>query len=155
MTKETREAIIEKFIDWQSLSEVERKKLGLPLTQAEFAIAHGVSASVVTQWKKHTTIDELLIKELKDRIYNSAMGKEAKSKDRELAAKVFNLMSPQDITLKMELTANDYARVAEQVTGQLRDNYKEHGGICPVCGRYEALLPKLCLDTEPQYGSEN
>jgi len=155
MTKETHEVIIERFFEWNALSEREREELGLPKTQADFAVKHGISAGILTNWKKHATLDEVRIKELKDRIYSSGMALDAKSKDRELAARVFNLMTPQDININMELSANGHSKVAREVLDELRQQYRENKGVCPVCGKYEVLLPEVCMDTEQEHCSKN
>jgi len=154
MTRETREAIIEKFFDWLSLSDSERKKKDLPLTQTDFAIAHGIPAPTLTIWKKNASIDTVLVKNMLDNAYK--LGIEGKYKYAELWAKMTgNYVDKSESSVKVEFTANDYARVAEQVIGGLRASYAEHGGICPVCGRFEILLSESCLDTEPQHRSKN
>ena len=73
----------------------------------------------------------------------------------EIAFKMLGILTDKrEETIKFELTASDYTRIARETIEGQRAEYKASCGICPVCGKSELLLNESCVDTEPQYSEK-
>ena len=142
----------EEFTEWYFADPGDRV---IP-TQVEWAKAHGVSVQALAKWvkkiKKNTVSSqddmETFVAHLKERIYNGT----ATAKDKELYAKINGwLIERKEVTERFEPSASDYIAYGRRVIEQLRENYSEHGGVCPVCGGLETLCLEPRSDTEPEH----
>lgn len=144
-------SVKEQFFKWLDTPVDQR----VPQTQKEFAALNGVYQERLSYWKSrrkgprkaskglHSLEDYL--EYLKGRAYDP----KSPGKDRELYAKILGWLTTERETKKEELTPDDYINIGNRVVAELRDQYTQGGGRCPVCGGLEAVRDRL-LDSEPE-----
>jgi len=143
------------FLEWRSTPPNERE----PATLAGFSRLTGVSQVTLYKWDKSVALAE------GDAVYNSESWLESQTqkadealvkaceKNNAQALKIFyqinkRLIEQREDTLKLDFSANDYTQIGNRVKQQLRDDFQEFGGICPVCFKSQALRREICVDTE-------
>ena len=71
----------------------------------------------------------------------------------EIAFKMLGILTDKrEETIKFE---PNYGEWTSNIISRLRDNFKEHGGICPVCSRPHLLDKKLRLHSESEHNTES
>ena len=65
------------------------------------------------------------------------------------------LVEKREDTVKFEPSTANYIEWAREVVSQLRDNWRQDSGICPVCSRPQVLLKEVRVDTEQEHGEED
>lgn len=141
---------------------IEALESGLFKTQKEAAEFYKVSEEYVSQvMAKHRnkkpkempeihSLDDYLLY-LKGLAYNP----KSLGKDRELYAKILGwLERAKAENKKEELTADDYTIIGARYAKQLQDDYRQGGGVCPVCHRPKEVRSEPRLDTEPEHAED-
>lgn len=168
MTRETYPVIFEKYKAWRETPDEEKITRGLPLTQREFAIHHGVSSEkTLSTWNKK--IDESVeysgefnlkdylgenLREIAESLVKIIKtGKNTKS--IELALKALGeLVEKREETHKFELTPADFANIGRATIEGLRADFVKLGGRCPVCGEFKEIC-QPSEDTRPELPADN
>lgn len=133
------------FIRLMQLSEEERERLGLG-TQDKICKHLHIGWNTYARWNRTFRGNgggeffdvHGFLKEHKQEIAKSLLSliKGQKSvKSVELALKALGELADKREVVKVEFTASDYTRIARETIDRLREQYKESGGMCPVCLR--------------------
>jgi len=129
------------------------------LSQAEFCKLHGVSRSSVQKWEKENRENrsemvepvefqnktEKLNAHLEDKIFVKGA---YSAKDLEIYAKINGLVvEKEELTHKIEFTADDHARIREDAERKVRDLEMGANGTGELYPQPPLLSDKLCEDS--------
>ena len=161
MTNESKRVILIKFAEWLGIPDDVRKERGLPLTQQEFSIHHGVSEVTLSNWKHKLkyagpTTDEQEVVLFLQQLAEDARKSNATSGIRELYARLTRLYADKrEVKQTVEFTPTDYTRIATTIVERLREDYRRGGGNCPVCLRPSPFPYEIRLDTGQEHGADS
>jgi len=147
MTNETKKAIFEKYKEWRLLTKEDREKQGLPLTQREFSIHHGITEKTLSLW--NDKIDEVVPSD-EDTLITAIKNFAMLGKNPMWARLYWDIQHPKNEPTKGDgLSADDYIDIGRKFRDGIIAEY-ESGGVCPVCHRFKEVCEKPRLDTEPE-----
>ena len=149
------------FVNWY-FKDVDARH---PRTQVEWCEANNINPATIVKWVRLIKTKVLLPSEgdfdIKEyirqnlRSITEALVTSAKSgrnmRSVELALKALGEILEKKEATSFEPTASDYTSYGRAVIERLREDYRQHSGICPLCLQPKVLRPEVCLDTEPEH----
>ena len=139
---------LQKFIEWLKLTDEEKIKQGLPLTQREFSRIYEVSEPQLSEWKRELSLVRVKpseIEALKEQILKVAQ----KGENAQMARLAWDITHPKEEKAEAEFTAEDYANFGNELKERLEEELASIG-VCPVCHKPKISSNELCLDTKPR-----
>ncbi len=145
-----REGLIEKFAEWYYTPINERD----PINQKEFSKKWNVSEVTLSKWKKNfekeVYSDQAEHEAFMDKLKAMATTGKPTSRHMEIYAKLkgWYTEKPEE---KVELSAYDYIQIGNRVIQGFRDNLRERGGNCSVCGQPVPIPEEPLLDNQQEH----
>lgn len=136
----------QRFIEWLATPLEDRE----PQTQKELSLKLGVSEPQLSDWKRELGLvptKQSDITALREHIISEAK----KAGNAQMARLAWDIMNPKNEEKKeADFTADEYINIGLKIIEQLRNSYRESGGVCPVCDRPQTLRGTARLDTEQE-----
>ncbi len=143
-----------KALKWRAMPPLERK----PATIEKLAKELGLSKVTIHSYfnkadaKAKGSEGENRWENVIDKAYEHAFRDKSSARDKECYARLTgNWIEKREDTLKFEPTASDYIEIAKRTAESLREDYRQLGGDCPVCGKHTQVRIEAYLGAEPEH----
>ena len=143
--------VLEKYATWLNTPDDER----YPKTKVGFARLNNVSEQTLNNCDRKIEAESSRSEDNAWDSYmvnltNIVLKPTASASHMQLFATIKGkLVEKREDTVKFEPNASDYIEIGRRVIEQIRQDYQQFGGSCPVCGECQPVRHEAHLDTEP------